>query len=112
MILIIPIIIFVVLTMILPQLMIYTLLAVIGHVLGLALRKQQIGKLVVLLCIFSSLTLLVEKANPLIEKSEDESNEIKKEFIDKQFYIEEEKNDVWSRVWDFITKSKEKEKGD
>lgn len=98
--------------MILPQLMIYTLLGVIGYVMGKALRKSQLGTLIVVLCIFSSLTLLVEKVNPLIEKSDKEKDNIKKEFINKQFQFEEEKDDLWSKIWDKVTKSKENEKGE
>lgn len=108
MIFIIPIILFVILTMILPQLMIYVFLGVIGYVLGWALHKKQLGVLVIMLCIFSSLSLLAEKVTPLVEKSEKDTVKNKTEILNKQFTFEEEKDDAWYKIWDYVTKSKEK----
>jgi hypothetical protein len=74
------------------------------------MHKTQLGTLVVVLCVFSSLTLLVEKVNPLIENTEKETknNKNKTEILNKQFTFEEEKEDAWHKVWDYVTKSKEK----
>jgi len=78
MLLIIPILIFVITCLCLPQLMIQTLIGVFGYVICRALSKRNMAKMIIVITIFSCLSIIMEKVLPIIEEEQK-----------KQKYVEE-----------------------
>jgi len=78
MLLIIPILIFVITCLCLPQLMIQTLIGVFGYVTCRALSKKNMAKMIIVITIFSCLSIVMEKVLPIIEEEQK-----------KQKYVEE-----------------------
>jgi len=68
MLLIIPILLFVILCVCLPQLMIQTLIGVFGYATCRVLSKRSMSKMIIVITVFSYLSVIMEKTLPLIEE--------------------------------------------
>jgi len=97
MLLIIPILLFVILCLCLPQLMIMTIIGVFGYIVCRTLSNRSMSKMIIVITIFSCLSTVMEKVLPIIEEEQK-----------KQQYVEEKIDDV-KRYVDPTSKLHEKE---
>jgi Na+/phosphate symporter len=93
---IIEVLLTVMLCVILPQLMYIALVGFTGYVLCKTMKRKTIGQMIILLCIFTSLNLIISKAKPLIDSANQTKSKI--ESIDK-----ESKSNT-KKIWDFLNK--------
>jgi len=70
MLLIIPILLFVILCVCLPQLMINTLIGSLGYFICKGLSKRSMANMIIIITIFSCLNVTMEKVLPLIEEAQ------------------------------------------
>jgi len=70
MLLIIPILLFVITCLCLPQLMIQILIGAFGYVTCRALSKRNMAKMIIIITVFTCLSVIVEKVLPLIEEEQ------------------------------------------
>ena len=83
MLLIIPILLFVILCLCLPQLMIQIIIGAFGYFICRALTKRNLSKMIIVITIFSCLSTVMEKVLPLIAEEQK-----------KQQYVEDKIDDV------------------
>jgi len=76
MLLIIPILTFVILCICLPQLMINTLVGSFGYFVCRAVGKRRMSKMIIIITIFTCLSVIMEKVLPLVKEVDN-----KKEYI-------------------------------
>ena len=81
--LIIPIIIFVITCLCLPQLMIMTIIGAFGYIVCRILSNRSMSKMIIVITIFSCLSTVMEKVLPIIEEEQK-----------KQQYVEDKIDDV------------------
>ena len=81
--LIIPIIIFVITCLCLPQLMIMTIIGAFGYIVCRILSNRSMSKMVIVITIFSCLNTVMEKVLPIVEEEQK-----------KQQYVEDKIDDV------------------
>lgn len=108
---IIPIILFVILVICLPQLMIIGLFAFVGYGMCKAMNKKDIGTAIIVISIFGALSNIMQHAMPLIDKEAKEEKfdkyrnkitESVKDRVDKLEFKEKEEDDLWNKVLDKI----------
>jgi len=80
---IIPILIFAITCLCLPQLMIQIILGFLGYILCRALYNKNLAKMIVVITLFSCLNVIMEKVMPIVKVEQE-----------KQKYIEEKIDDV------------------
>ena len=78
MLLIIPILLFAITCLCLPQLMVQILIGAFGYVTCRALSKRNMAKMIIVITVFTCLSVIMEKVLPLIEEEQK-----------KQKYVEE-----------------------
>jgi len=81
--LIIPILLFVITCLCLPQLMIQIIIGAFGYFTCRALTKRNLSKMIIVITIFSCLSTVMEKVLPIVEEEQK-----------KQQYIEDKIDDV------------------
>ena len=81
--LIIPILLFAILCLCLPQLMIQIIIGAFGYFICRALTKRNLSKMIIVITIFSCLSTVMEKVLPLVEEEQK-----------KQQYVEDKIDDV------------------
>ena len=81
--LIIPILLFVITCLCLPQLMIMTIIGAFGYFTCRALTKRNLSKMIIVITIFSCLSTVMEKVLPIVEEEQK-----------KQQYVEDKIDDV------------------
>ena len=67
---IIPILLFVITCLCLPQLMIQILIGAFGYVTCRALSKRNMAKMIIVITVFSCLSVIMEKVLPLVEEEQ------------------------------------------
>lgn len=99
------IILFVMLCVVLPQLMYIVLVGFVGYVICKTMGRKTIGQMIVLLCVFTSLTLVIEKAQPMINRYNESKQQIEQytNILNDDNIIEDNKNDV-KKIWDFLNR--------
>jgi len=80
---IIPILLFAILCLCLPQLMIMTIIGAFVYFICRALSKRNMSKMIIVIVVFSCLSTVMEKVLPLVEEEQK-----------KQQYVEDKINDV------------------
>jgi len=80
---IIPILIFAITCLCLPQLLIQIILGFTGYILCRALRYKPMAKMIVVITVFSCLSIIIGKVMPIVKEEQE-----------KQQYIEEKIDDV------------------
>ena len=81
--LIIPILLFVITCLCLPQLMIQIIIGAFGYFTCRALTKRNLSKMIIVITIFSCLSTVMEKVLPIVEEEQK-----------KQQYVEDKIDDV------------------
>jgi len=85
--LIIPIIIFVITCLCLPQLMIQIIIGAFGYFTCRALTKRNLSKMIIVITIFSCLSTVMEKVLPLVEEEQKKQQYVEKKIDDVKKYV-------------------------
>jgi hypothetical protein len=77
------------------------LVGFVGYIICKALKRKSIGQMIVLLCIFTALTLIVEKAQPIINGYKESKQQIE-QYKDILNGNPVEQKDDTKKIWDII----------
>jgi len=96
---IVPILMFVILCLCLPQIMLQTLIGFFGYIICKALNNNNLAKMVIIITIFACLNVIMEKAMPIIEEVQGKQEYVgdkidKYEKYKDYYYPEHDKEDI------------------
>ena len=84
---IIPILLFAILCLCLPQLMIMTIIGAFVYFICRALSKRNMSKMIIVIVVFSCLSTVMEKVLPLVEEEQKKQQYVEKKIDDVKKYV-------------------------
>jgi len=84
---IIPILLFTILCLCLPQLMIMTIIGAFGYIICRTLSNRSMSKMIIIIVLLSCLSTVMEKVMPIIEEEQKKQEYVENKIKDTEKYI-------------------------